>query len=104
MTPYDGENMNASSDNEVNNYEGSPKTPYDGENTNTSSGDEGNNCEVSTDPPTNDVNIKASSDYVKFFVRLPLIQLQMVEILTLFTMMREKIIKKRLRRKQIMKT
>ena len=54
--------MDASSDDERNNYEDSPKTPYNGENINDSSNDEGNNDEVVPDPPTNDVNIKDNSD------------------------------------------
>ena len=52
------------SDKEENNYENSPKTPYDGENMNASSSYEGNNYEVAPDPPTNDVNINA--DYSSF--------------------------------------
>ena len=60
-TPYDGKNMNASSDYERNNDEDYPEMPYDGENMNDSSDDEGNNIEVAPDPPTNDVNITDDS-------------------------------------------
>ena len=40
--------MNASSDDWVNNDEDSPKTPYDGENINAYSNNEGNNDEVAS--------------------------------------------------------
>ena len=39
-TPYDGENMNASSGNEGNNYKCAPENPYDGENMNDYSNNE----------------------------------------------------------------
>ena len=48
-TPYYGENMNASYDDEINNDEDAPNTPYDGDNINAYSNNEGNNYEV---PPT----------------------------------------------------
>ena len=38
------------------------ETPYDGENINASSDDEGNNDEIAPDPPTNDININDNSD------------------------------------------
>ena len=38
-TPYDGENMNASYEDDVNNDEDASETPYDGENMNASSDD-----------------------------------------------------------------
>ena len=60
--PYYGENMNASSGDEVKNDEDSPKTPYNGENTNASYDDDGNNDEVAPDTPTNDVNINDNYD------------------------------------------
>ena len=45
-----------------NNDENSPEMPYDGENMNASSDDEVNNDKVSPDPPTNDVNINTNYD------------------------------------------
>ena len=56
-TPYDGENMNASSDDEGKNDEDVPKTPYDGENITYYYNSGGNNDDVPPEPPTNDVNI-----------------------------------------------
>ena len=49
-------------DKKVNNDENAPKTLYDGENINAYSNNEGNNYEVAPDPPTNKVNINANDD------------------------------------------
>ena len=98
-TPYDGENMNDSSDDEVNNDEDTSETPYNDENINYYSNNEGNNYEVALDPPTNDVNINANSDDEKNIIRLPLIHLQMYGIMKQLTMMKKKITKKTLRKK-----
>ena len=46
--------MNASYDDEGNNYEGAPETLYDGENMNANYNNTYNNDEVSTKPPTDD--------------------------------------------------
>ena len=100
-TPYDGENMNASSHDEGNIDEDKPDIPYNGENMNASSDDDINNDEVAPDPPTNAVNINDNYDDEKNVMRLPLIHLQMVEITKQLTTMMKKIIEKRLRRKQV---
>ena len=46
--------MNTSSDDEVNNDNDAPKNPYDGEDINAYSNNKGNNDEVALDPPTNE--------------------------------------------------
>ena len=53
-TPYDGENMNASSKDKGKDDEDSPQMPYDSENMNAYSNNEENNDEVSPDPSAND--------------------------------------------------
>ena len=61
--PYNGENMNAPSDDEGNNDQDDPETPYYGENINAYYNNEVNNYEVAPNPPTNDVNKK-----IKFLI------------------------------------
>ena len=56
MRPYDGENINACSNNEGNNDEFSPDTPTNDININYNYGDEINDYEVSPDTPKNGVN------------------------------------------------
>ena len=55
-TPYDGENMNASSDDEVNNDYVAPDPPTNDVNINCNSGDEKNNYEVTANTPINGGN------------------------------------------------
>ena len=56
---------------------------------NDSSDDEVNNDEVAPNTPTNDVNINDNSDDEKNIMRLPLIHLQMVEIIKQLTTMKK---------------
>ena len=96
--------MKASYDDEGNNDEDVPKTPYDGENMNDSSDDQGNNDEVAPDPPTNNANINANYDYDKNGYQVtPDTPTNSGNNETIEND-EEKITKKRLRRKQIIKT
>ena len=63
--------INAYSDDEINNYEESPKIPYDGGNINAYSNNQENNYEVAPNPPTNDENRNANSDNEKIFGGYP---------------------------------
>ena len=96
--------MNASSGDEVNNDEDAPETPCDVENMNASSDYEGNNDEVAPDLPTNDENINNNSEMREIIMILPLIHLQVVEMMKQLTMMKKKIMNKRPRRKKATKT
>ena len=98
-TPYDGENINVSSYDED-----APETPYSGENMNASSDDKGNNYEAALDPPTNDININANSDdEKKYYEVTPDTPTNGGNNETIDNYEGKKT-KKRLRRKQIMKT
>ena len=78
--PYDGENMNASSDNEENNDEVSPDPPTNDISINANPNDKKNDYEVTPDTPKNGENNETIENN------------------------EEKIMKKIMRRKQIMKT
>ena len=67
---------------------------------NASSDDEGNNYKVYPDPPKNDVNINANTDDEKNDYEVTPDNLQMAEILKQLKMTKKKITKKMMRRKQ----
>ena len=78
--------MNASSSDERNNDKDVPQTPYyDAYYCN-----EGNNDDVAPDQATYDKNINSNYDERKMIMGLPLIHLQMVEMMKQLTMVKKK--------------
>ena len=96
--------MNVSYGDEGNNYQGVPETPYYGGKINAYSNNEVDTDEVSPNPPTNDVNINANSnDERNYYEVTPDTPTKDGNNETIDND-KEKITKKRLRRKQTMKT
>ena len=102
-TQDDGENTNASYDDELNNDEDVPETPYNGENMNASYDDEVNNDELAPDPPTIDVNINDNYDERNDYEVTPDIPINSGKMKQL-TIIKTIIMKTRMKSKQVIKT